>query len=136
MPENSKQIMRRFVDEAWNKKNREIVYQLLTPDFRHYMPGLKKPLIGPAAYQQLIDTFNTGFPKNRMEIDEVFAEGPRVCILWTFVGTHKGVFNGLQPTRRKIKISGVGIGRIRRGKIEEVVSMFDGGSFQAMLAGN
>ena len=92
-------------------------------------------MVGPAAYQQLIDTFGAAFPNSRMEIDEVFAEGPRVCILWTFTGTHKGVFNDIQPTRRKIKLSGVGVGRIQRGKIEEVVSMFDNASFQAMLTG-
>lgn len=133
MPETSKQIMRRFVDEAWNKKNREIVYQLLTPGFRHYMPGLKKPMVGPAGYLKLIDMFNAAFPKNRMEIDEVFAEGGRICILWTFTGVHKGVFNGLQPSGRKIKISGVGVGKVQGGKIEEVVSMFDNLSFQSML---
>ncbi len=90
-------------------------------------------MVGPAAYLQLIDTFNAAFPNNRMEIDEVFAEGGRVCILWTFIGVHKGVFNGIQPTRGKIRLSGVGVGRIQRSKIEEVVSMFDNASFQAML---
>ena len=135
MSEKNKKIMRLFVDEAWNKKNREIVYKLLTPDFRHYMPGLKKPVIGPAAYQQLIDTFSTAFPNNRMEIDEVFGEGPRVCILWTFIGTHKGVFNDIEPKRREIKLSGVGVARIQNGKIEEVISMFDNASFVAMMTG-
>ena len=72
-------------------------------------------MVGPAAYLQLIDTFNAAFPNNRMEIDAVFAEGGRVCILWTFIGVHKGV------------------GRIQRSKIKEVVSMFGNAGFQAML---
>lgn len=62
-------------------------------------------MAGPAAYLQLIDTFNAAFPNSRMEIDAVFAEGGRVCILWTF----------------------------QRSKIKEVVSMFDNAGFQAML---
>ena len=56
-----------------------------------------------------------------------------MCVLWTFVGVHKGVFNEVQPTRRKIRISGVGVARVHRGKIEEVVSMYDNASFMAML---
>ena len=64
------------MDEAWNKQNRQIVFELLTPDFRHNMPGLKDPLIGPDAYLTLIDIFAVAFPNGRMEIDEVFAGGP------------------------------------------------------------
>ena len=135
MSEKNKQIMHRFTDEVWNKKNREIVYELLTPDFRHYMPGLKEPMVGPAAYLQLVDVFRAAFKNISMEIKEIFGEGPRVCIVWTFVGVHKGEFNGIQPIRRKIRISGVGVARIQRGKIEEVVSMFDNATFAGMLTG-
>ncbi len=125
--------MRRFVDEVWNKKNRQIVYEVLTPDFRHFMPGLKDPTIGPAAYQQSVDYFFVAFPQGRMHIDEVFSEGGRVCLLWTFIGLHEAAFNGIEATNREIQLSGVGIGRITEGKIEEIVSIFDNASFLASL---
>lgn len=67
MSAQNKQVMQRFVDEVWNKKNRKIVYELLTPDFRRYMPGLKEPMVGPAAYQQLADMFHKAFSRSRME---------------------------------------------------------------------
>ncbi len=92
-------------------------------------------MVGPAAYQQLVDTFHKAFSRSRMEIDEVFSEGRRVCMLWTFTGSHKGAFNGVAATGRKIRISGVGVAAVQRGKIEEVTSMFDAASFQAMLTG-
>lgn len=82
-----------------------------------------------------LDVFHKAFPRSRMELDEAFSEGSRVCILWTFTGTHKGAFNGVDASGRKIKISGVGVCRLHRGKIEEVVSMYDAPAFQAMLAG-
>lgn len=56
-------------------------------------------------------------------------------MLWTFTGTHRDAFNGVEATGRKIKISGVGVARVQRGKIEEVVSMYDAASFEAMLTG-
>jgi steroid delta-isomerase-like uncharacterized protein len=134
MSETSKELMRRFVDEVWNKKNRQIVYEVLTPDFRHYMPGSKDPLIGPEAYQQAVDFFFMAFPKGKMNIDEVFAEGGRVCLLYTFTGIHEANFNGIEATNRKLEFSGVGIGRISEGKIEEIVSIFDNASLFAALA--
>ena len=77
--------MRRIVDEVWNKKNRKIVYEVLTPDFRRYLPGLNDPTIGLAAYLHSVDYFFVAFPQGRMNIDEVFSEGGRVCLLYTFI---------------------------------------------------
>jgi predicted ester cyclase len=98
------------------------------------MPGSKDPLIGPEAYQQAVDFFFMAFPKGKMNIDEVFAEGGRVCLLYTFTGIHEANFNGIEATNRKLEFSGVGIGRISEGKIEEIVSIFDNASLFAALA--
>jgi len=135
MSAKNKQIMQRFVDEVWNKKSQTTVFERLTPEFRHYMPGIPQPVIGPAAYQQLADTFHKAFSRSRMEVDEAFSEGSRVCLLWTFTGTHSGAFNGREASGRKISIPGVGVCRLRGGKIEEVVSLYAAAAFEAMLAG-
>ncbi len=133
MDGKNKKVMRRFIDEAWNKKNPDIVDELLATGFRHFMPGSGKPLIGPEAYKQLLDTFNKAFPKNRIDIEEVFGEGKRVCVRWTFLGTHKGEFRGIQPLGAKVKLGGVAVAKVRKGRIEEVVSVFDTAALNTML---
>jgi steroid delta-isomerase-like uncharacterized protein len=134
MSQKNKKIMARFIDEAWNKKNPAILEELLAKDFLHYMPGSKEPMKGAAAYQQSMDVFNKAFPKNRMEVVADFGEGKRVCVQWIFHGTHKGPFAGVEPKGAKVKLSGVVVARVRKGKIEEMVSVFDTAELHAMMS--
>jgi steroid delta-isomerase-like uncharacterized protein len=129
----NKEILARFINECWNAHNKSICDELLSPDYKHYMPGVPEPTIGPAGYKQLVDAFLTGFPDTRFEVEEVFGEGDRVCVVWTARGTHQGVFNGVAPTQRPIEIKGVGVGRIVDGKIVEIASHFDNASFAKQL---
>ncbi|MGJ5813398.1 ester cyclase [Paludibaculum fermentans] len=127
------EILARFIDECWNARNKSIGSQLLAPDYEHYMPGVDQPTVGPAAYQQLVDSFIAGFPDIHFDIDDVFGEGERVCLMWTASGTHKGVFSGLPPTDNFVTIHGVAVARIVEGKIKKIVSMFDNASFTNQL---
>lgn len=103
------------------------------PDYEHYMPGVEQPTVGPASYQQLVDSFIEGFPDIRFEVEDAFGEGERVCLTWTASGTHKGVFSGLPPTNRSVVIHGVAVARIIDGRIVRIVSMFDNASFTNQL---
>jgi hypothetical protein len=58
-------------------------------------------------------------------IDELFAEGDRVVMRWTFHGTQQGEFFGLPPTNRQVDYSGINIFRISDGKIAEVSDIYD-----------
>lgn len=129
----NQEILRRFIDEAWNKGNLAILEELLTPDFRHYMPGLKDPLVGPEGYRMLLKIFDAAFEQRSMTVDEVFGEQDRVCVQWTFRGSHRGVYDGIEPTGRTIAISGVGVARVREGKIEEVRSVYDTATLSKLL---
>lgn len=130
---DNKDIMARFIDECWNQRNKSICNELLTSEYEHFMPGSEQPTVGPAKYQELVDGFLQGFPDTQFEVNDVFGEGERVCLVWTARGTHTGVFNGIQPTNRSVLINGVGVGRIVNGRIERIVSMFDNDSFTKQL---
>lgn len=132
MASNS-EILTRFIEECWNARSRSIANELLAPDYEHYMPGVEQPTVGPASYQQLVDSFVVGFPDIHFEVDEAFGEGDRVCLMWTASGTHKGVFSGLPPTNNPVTIHGVAVARIIDGKIVRIVSMFDNASFTSQL---
>lgn len=127
------EIMARFITECWNERNKSICHELLSPDYEHYMPGAEQPTVGPDAYQQLVDSFTAGFPDTHFDIEDVFGEGERVCLVWTARGTHKGVFNGIEPTNNRVVIRGVGVARIVNGRIVKVLSVFDNDSFAKQL---
>jgi steroid delta-isomerase-like uncharacterized protein len=133
MPDPNRELISRFLEEAWNHRNAAICDELLSPDHQHHMPGASAPAVGPAAYKQLIEMFTAAFPDTRFEIKEVFGEGDRVCVLWEVHATHQGVFNGIRPTQRNVTVPGVGVCRVRDGKIVEMVSLFDNASFAKQL---
>ena len=64
---------------------------------------------------------------------EDFGEGKRVCVRWIFHGTHKGPFAGVEPKGAKVKLSGVVVAKVRKGKIAEMHSVFDTAELQAMM---
>jgi steroid delta-isomerase-like uncharacterized protein len=134
VPEKPKDLLRRFIDEAWNQRNTRILEELLPPHFLHYASGSKEPGQGPAAYKQLLDAFTQAFPDRTMSINEAFGEGQQVCIRWTFQGTHRRAFFGLPAKRRKITLQGVAVARVSRGKILVVHSIFDTAELLAQMA--
>lgn len=55
----------------------------------------------------------------RFTIEDIVAEGDRVVVRWTNVGTHVGEFAGVPPTGRTFTISGIDIYRLTDGLLCE-----------------
>ena len=53
------------------------------------------------------------------------AEGDKVAYRWTLTGTHKGEFEGIPPTNKKVTVWAISISRIAGGKIVEDWSRVD-----------
>jgi len=70
-------------------------------------------------YLQLMDTLVSAFPDCKYTIDDIIAEGDKVVGRYHFTGTHKGVYQGIPPTGKKVKTDGIGIFKIGRGKLVE-----------------
>ena len=114
---DNKAILVRFINECWNLRSKSICRELLSPDYEHYMPGSEQPTVGPDAYQQLVDGFLQAFPDTRFEIDDVFGEGEKVCLMWIAHATHLGAFSGIEATNRRVVIKGVAVARVVDGWI-------------------
>jgi predicted ester cyclase len=63
---------------------------------------------------------NTAFPDHRLTIEDQIADGDKVATRVTFQGTHQGKFNGIAPTGKVLKYSGLAIDRIADGKVVEM----------------
>ena len=75
---------------------------------------------------RLIDTFKEtfaeareGFPDLGITIEDVMAEGDRVAARVVMRGTHRGEFQGITPTGKRVEVRAIDMFRISNGKIVE-----------------
>ena len=75
---------------------------------------------------KLIDTFKESFseareafPDMHVTVEDLVAEGDRLTARVTMRGTHQGVFQGLAPTGKQVKVRAMDMFRVSDGKIVE-----------------
>ncbi len=75
---------------------------------------------------KLIDTFKetfaearAGFPDLSITVEDVMAEGDRVAARVTMRGTHRGEFQGISPTGKRVEVKAIDMFRISDGRIVE-----------------
>jgi steroid delta-isomerase-like uncharacterized protein len=101
-PENNKELVRRVIEDVFNKQNLAAANQYLSPNFVHHDFPMSKS--GPEEFARIFQAFLTAFPDGRVTIEDCIAEGDRVFSRGTYTGTHKGAFQGIPPTGRKIDV--------------------------------
>lgn len=133
MSEENKNVVRRHLEELWNKRDFTIANELLTPDCRNIDPATKDLGRGPEAYKKLVSMYTSAFPDLHFMINDLFGEGDRVVVRWTATGNHAGELNGIPPTKKQFKLSGMSICRMSDGKIAELWVVWDAlGLFQQL----
>jgi predicted ester cyclase len=128
--EKNKAIVRRFTEEL-NKGNIGIIDELFSTDFVH--PALR--LRGLESYKQLEIATRRAFPDLHDTIEDIIAEGDKVCVRAKVTGTHIGEWNILlphkkkkvkiAPTNKKITFNYAGIYRIVESKIVARETIYD-----------
>jgi steroid delta-isomerase-like uncharacterized protein len=120
----NKALYRRWFEEVVTGRNLALADELLAPDYILHFPGFPAP-VDHEGHKQLLMMFHRGFPDWQETIDDVVAEGDRVAIRVTGHGTHRGEFQGVPATGRRVVATGVGIGRIENGRIAESWAAYD-----------
>jgi steroid delta-isomerase-like uncharacterized protein len=113
-----KAVVRRFFEDAWNKKNLSAVDELFAADFvsRSPLPGVAPDREG---LKQWIAGAASAFPDIQFTIDDQVAEGHTVTTRWTSRGTHEGEFMGIPATGKAVTVTGISINRVIDGKIQD-----------------
>lgn len=121
LTEENKDIVRREIEEIWNKGNMAVADEFLATNFVYHDPCGTPETLNLEAYKQgAIDT-RTDFPDFHVTIEEQIAEGDKVVTRFTCTGTHKGKSGDIDiaPTGKQVTIEGVTIDHIAGGKILE-----------------
>jgi steroid delta-isomerase-like uncharacterized protein len=122
--EQNKDLMRRYIEEVWNKGDFDFVDKNFSADFVNHgtLPGQPSDRDG---IKWVIRNTRNAIPDLYLSIEDMVAEGDKVVTRWLAKGTHKGDFMGAKPTDNKISVSSIVIDRIKDGKIVEAWSNRD-----------
>ncbi len=110
--------------QAFNERDWKTEKAIRTPDFRAYVSGTPGPLDADA-WSGFLSAFTAAFPDSRISVDACIAEGDTVATRWTLTGTHQGEFQGIPPSGRAVKFTGIEYNRVVDGRLAEHWSMFD-----------
>lgn len=121
---DSKNVINAFIEEVINQGRLERADELVLPDFVELdpLPGQSQ---GREGLKEIIAQLRTAFPDMHWVVDEMLAEGAKVCTRFTWSGTHRGMFLGIPATGRPITVKGVVIDRLEAGKMADSRILMD-----------
>lgn len=138
--EDNKAVLGRHFNQVLNQGQLDVIEEIYTSDYVLDAPvqsdgssqarGLTQ---GREQLKQRVTLFRTAFPDIHFSQDEVVGENDTVVVRYTYRGTHRGVFAGVQPSGHSISIVGILIAHLVDGKIREAVSAFDSAELMKQL---
>ncbi len=125
MSAENKALTRRFLEEAFNEGNLDIVDELVTDGFVNHDAAAPEPQVGIAAARASISGYRDAFPDLKITIEEQVADGDRVATRWSARGTHRGELMGMPATGKQATVTGITIDKIENGRIAESWTNWD-----------
>lgn len=119
MSQQNKALIRRAVDEVWNRGNYAALAEIVANDFVVHMPTPADDIRGRDGVTHFFVALREAFPDLRFTVEDQIADGDRVVTRWTASGTHTGAFQGIPPTGTQVRLTGIDIDRIADGKVLE-----------------
>lgn len=126
MSAENKAVARRYLEEALNKGNLQLIEELIAVTFIDHGSGSSSPEAkSPARLAQQAAMVRTSFPDLHITIEDMIAEGDKVVYRYSMRGTHQAEFMGIAATGRSINVTGIRIFRVNDGKIQEAWEGWD-----------
>lgn len=110
--EHNKSLARRWIEHGFNERNLDVVDELFAADF-----AVNGQVVGVTGLKESMRRHINGFPDLHVTIDTVIAEGNSVGIWYSAEGTHRGEFEAIPPTGKRVKWSGFDLLTIEVGRI-------------------
>jgi steroid delta-isomerase-like uncharacterized protein len=116
--EQNKQLVRQFF-EAFDRHVPERMDQLVSStNYSFHFSGM--PPMDWNGHKQFIVAVTNAFPDIHHDIVDMVAEGEdKVAVRFDATGTHKGEFQGIPPTSKKVSFGGMNFFTIINGKVAE-----------------
>ena len=125
MSAETKAIARRFLEEAFNGGNLDVVDELVAPQFVNHDAAKPEPTVGIEGAKAGVTGYRDAFPDLRLTIEQQVADGEYVTTRWTARGTHQGDLMGMAATGKQATVTGITIDRIVDGRFVESWTNWD-----------
>jgi predicted ester cyclase len=117
-PQRHKAVVHRFLQNVFNRQDAGAAADTCVRDFAWHGGPLGE-VRGLGAYQDVLRAFFTAFPDLQIEPLDSVAEGDRVVVRFALSGTHRGEFQGIPATHRRVAGEGTSTFRIVDNRIAE-----------------
>jgi steroid delta-isomerase-like uncharacterized protein len=111
-------LMRRWFKEVWNEGWVQTIYDLLAENsiaVGQDQPGIT--IRGPREFEAFYQRIRGAFPDITTTIEDNFGADDKLVVRWSAEMTHKGDQLGIPATNKKVRITGLTIVQIEKGKI-------------------
>ncbi len=114
----AKALYQRFVDEAVNTGNFDLLDEMLSPDYLDHStpPGVPPGIAGVKA---VFAMFRTAFPDVKFTVEQMLFEDDFLATRVSGQGTQNGPFMGAPASGKHATWSSLGIFRVTDGKLAE-----------------
>ena len=113
----NKAIIRQLIEEVINQGNLGLIDDLFDDKFvDRSWPDQPH---GPAGVREYIAAVRGGFPDLHVTIEALIAEGNKVVVRTFWQGTHRGVYEDMMPTGKRVERTMIQIFRLVDGRIVE-----------------
>jgi steroid delta-isomerase-like uncharacterized protein len=114
----NKGVVRRQHTQVWSQGDLGAIDELYAPGFVcHFLVGPEWR--GRVGVREQVTAHRRTFPDWTEEIEDIVAEGDRVVTRFRSSGTHRGEFQGIAPTGRRVTIAEVAVYCVVNGQIVE-----------------
>jgi steroid delta-isomerase-like uncharacterized protein len=104
---------------ALNAGDTERLLAVVAPDIVIHYAEMPEPLHGREIWQQGFELMQRAFPDLEAHVDDLVAAEDKVAIRVSFRGTHRGEFQGIPATGRKIHYVSHEFYRLKNGLFAE-----------------
>jgi steroid delta-isomerase-like uncharacterized protein len=118
--EENKTLVRRFNDDAFNRRDLEARDRFLGPNF-----AVNGVVVDRAQARAKVAALFTAFPDFHRALEDIVAEGDKVVARYTARGTHQGEFMGIPATGKHVTFRWITIYRLEGDRVAEEWPLFD-----------
>lgn len=130
-------IARSYFEKLIDVHDLDYIPTLFDPNIQFYDPAIIPGghVSGHDGVRGFFSMFFRAFPDVRFGIDDLFTQGDKAAIRFTWTATHKFRFLDIDVTERHVVVPGIDIFHMAGGRIAEVRVAFDRAELVEQLAG-
>lgn len=115
--ESNKAVVRKWIEQGWNKHNINVIDEIYAPDFAQHGGG--PDLKSANDLKAFVTDYLKALPDLTFTIEDLVAEGDRVVWRFLATATHQGTLMGIPATGRRAAVNGIVVFRVENDRIAE-----------------